>query len=142
MQRRPRDGVRRPSEAKWLRSAQRHDPRRAAARRKARLLAGGQSLIATLNMPLSAPRLIVDIDELDELTSITLQGEPPRSPTSRSAMVSPTADSELGAKGAGTAGASGAVVNAINDALRPLGADAITSIPVTPDLVLAALGKI
>src|SRR5580700_1053872 len=40
-------------------------------------------------------------------------------------VVSPTADSELGAKGAGeagTAGALGAVMNAVNDALRPLGA--------------------
>ncbi|MGA8561006.1 MAG: xanthine dehydrogenase family protein molybdopterin-binding subunit, partial [Pseudolabrys sp.] len=39
-------------------------------------------------------------------------------------VVSPTADSELGAKGAGeagTAGAPGSVMNAINDALRPLG---------------------
>ena len=39
-------------------------------------------------------------------------------------VVSPTADSELGAKGAGeagTAGAPGAVMNAVNDALRPLG---------------------
>ena len=42
-------------------------------------------------------------------------------------VVTPTADSELGAKGAGeagTAGAPGAVMNAINDALRPLGAQA------------------
>ena len=40
-------------------------------------------------------------------------------------VVSPTADSELGAKGAGEAGTAGApasVMNAINDALRPLGA--------------------
>jgi carbon-monoxide dehydrogenase large subunit len=60
-------------------------------------------------------------------------------------VVSPTADSELGAKGAGeagTAGAPGCVVNAVNDALRPLGAKTITDIPLTPDCVLAALGKI
>ena len=40
-------------------------------------------------------------------------------------VVTPTADSELGAKGAGEAGTAGApacVMNAINDALRPLGA--------------------
>jgi carbon-monoxide dehydrogenase large subunit len=57
-------------------------------------------------------------------------------------VVSPTADSELGAKGAGeagTAGASGAVTNAVNDALRPLGATAITEIPITPDAVLRAV---
>ncbi len=44
-------------------------------------------------------------------------------------VVTPTADSELGAKGAGeagTAGAPGAVMNAINDALRPLGAKPLT----------------
>jgi carbon-monoxide dehydrogenase large subunit len=57
-------------------------------------------------------------------------------------VMSPTADSELGAKGAGeagTAGASGAVANAVNDALRPLGAAPITEIPITPDAVLRAL---
>src|SRR5215472_8980893 len=36
-----------------------------------RLLAGGQSLIATLNMRLSAPRLLIDINPLDELKSIS-----------------------------------------------------------------------
>ncbi len=58
-------------------------------------------------------------------------------------VVSPTADSELGAKGAGeagTAGASGAVTNAVNDALRPLGAAPITEIPIRPEHVLRALG--
>ncbi len=57
-------------------------------------------------------------------------------------VVSPTADSELGAKGAGeagTAGASGAVTNAVNDALRPLGATPITEIPIRPEHVLQAL---
>jgi carbon-monoxide dehydrogenase large subunit len=60
-------------------------------------------------------------------------------------VVSPTADSELGAKGAGeagTAGAPGCVVNAVNDALRPLGAKTITEIPMTPDVVLGALAKV
>ena len=60
-------------------------------------------------------------------------------------VVSPTADSELGAKGAGeagTAGAPGCVVNAVNDALRPLGARTITDIPLTPDRILGALGKV
>jgi aerobic carbon-monoxide dehydrogenase large subunit len=60
-------------------------------------------------------------------------------------VVTPTADSELGAKGAGeagTAGAPGAIANAINDALHPLRAQPITMIPLTPDCVLKALGKI
>jgi carbon-monoxide dehydrogenase large subunit len=60
-------------------------------------------------------------------------------------VVSPTADSELGAKGAGeagTAGAPGAVMNAVNDALRPLGAQPITRMPITPGVVLSALGKV
>ena len=51
-------------------------------------------------------------------------------------VVTPTADLELGAKGAGeagTAGAPGAVMNAINDALRPLGAAPLTDMPFTPD---------
>src|SRR5215211_7689799 len=60
-------------------------------------------------------------------------------------VVSPTADSELGAKGAGaagTAGAPAAVMNAVNDALRPLGAAPITAMPITPERVLQALGKV
>jgi carbon-monoxide dehydrogenase large subunit len=60
-------------------------------------------------------------------------------------VVSPTADSELGAKGAGEAGTAGApatVMNAINDALRPLGAAPLTDMPFTPDKILRALGKV
>jgi carbon-monoxide dehydrogenase large subunit len=60
-------------------------------------------------------------------------------------VVTPTADSELGAKGAGeagTAGAPGCVMNAINDALRPLGARPLTDMPFTPGKILRALGKI
>ena len=56
----------------------------------------------------------------------------------------PTKTSELGAKGvgeAGTAGAPGAVMNAINDALAPLKAN-VSVQPFTPQRVLAALGKI
>jgi carbon-monoxide dehydrogenase large subunit len=59
-------------------------------------------------------------------------------------VVSPTAESELGAKGAGeagTAGAAAAVANAVNDALTPFGA-VITEIPLTPQLVLEALKRI
>ena len=60
-------------------------------------------------------------------------------------VVSPTADSELGAKGAGeagTAGAPGSVMNAINDALRPLHAPPLTDMPFTPGKILKALGKV
>lgn len=60
-------------------------------------------------------------------------------------VVTPTADSELGAKGAGeagTAGAPAAVMNAINDALRPLGAISLTEMPFTPGRVLKSLGKV
>jgi len=60
-------------------------------------------------------------------------------------VVTPTADSELGAKGAGeagTAGAPAAVMNAINDALRPLGAISLTEMPFTPGRILKALGKV
>jgi carbon-monoxide dehydrogenase large subunit len=59
-------------------------------------------------------------------------------------VVSPTAETELGAKGAGeagTAGAAAAVANAVNDALAPFGA-VITEIPLTPQLILSALGRI
>jgi carbon-monoxide dehydrogenase large subunit len=56
----------------------------------------------------------------------------------------PTKQSQLGAKGvgeAGTAGASGAVMNAINDALSPLGAR-VTRMPFTPERILHSLGKV
>jgi aerobic carbon-monoxide dehydrogenase large subunit len=57
-------------------------------------------------------------------------------------VVTPTADSELGAKGAGEAGTAGApacIMNAVNDALRPLGATPITAMPITPEMVIGAL---
>jgi carbon-monoxide dehydrogenase large subunit len=57
---------------------------------------------------------------------------------------SPTLDSELGAKGAGEAGTGGApavVMNAINDALDPLGGK-VTQQPFTPERILQAIGKI
>ena len=59
-------------------------------------------------------------------------------------VCTPTRQSELGAKGvgeAGTAGAPGAVMNAINDALAPLGAR-VTDQPFTPERILKALGKV
>src|SRR5271154_1584515 len=59
-------------------------------------------------------------------------------------VVSPTSETELGAKGAGEAGtaaAAAAVANAVNDALNPFGA-IITEIPLTPQVILTALGRI
>jgi carbon-monoxide dehydrogenase large subunit len=56
----------------------------------------------------------------------------------------PTLQSQLGAKGvgeAGTAGAPGAVMNAINDALAPLHAR-VTRMPFTPERILRALRKV
>ena len=55
-----------------------------------------------------------------------------------------TFDSDLGAKGAGEAGTAGspaAIMNAINDALSPLGAK-VTTQPFTPQRILEALGKV
>ncbi|HYT84948.1 MAG TPA: molybdopterin cofactor-binding domain-containing protein, partial [Burkholderiales bacterium] len=56
----------------------------------------------------------------------------------------PTKTSMLGAKGAGEAGTGGApaaIMNAVNDALRPFGAK-VTRQPITPEVVLKALGKV
>lgn len=56
----------------------------------------------------------------------------------------PTKTSMLGAKGAGEAGTGGApavIMNAVNDALRPLNAK-VTQQPITPEVVLKALGKV
>ena len=44
-----------------------------AAHKDARLLAGGQSLIAALNMRLSAPSLLIDINGIDGLAGIALK---------------------------------------------------------------------
>ena len=59
-------------------------------------------------------------------------------------VVSPTLESEIGAKGAGeagTAGAAAAVANAVNDALALFGAT-ISEIPITPELVLKTLKRV
>jgi hypothetical protein len=56
----------------------------------------------------------------------------------------PTKESLLGAKGAGeagTAGAPAAVMNAINDALKPFGAKVFAQ-PFTPERILVSLGKV
>jgi carbon-monoxide dehydrogenase large subunit len=56
----------------------------------------------------------------------------------------PTAYAEGGFKGAGeggVAGSPGAVLNAVNDALSPFGAR-ITRVPITPEVVLRALGRL
>jgi carbon-monoxide dehydrogenase large subunit len=56
----------------------------------------------------------------------------------------PTSTSELGAKGAGEAGTGGApaaILNAVNDALKPFDAR-VTDQPITPEIVLRALGKL
>ena len=58
--------------------------------------------------------------------------------------VSPTTDSDLGAKGAGEAGTCGApaaVMNALNDALSPF-AVTLSDMPFTPQKILRALGRI
>lgn len=44
-------------------------------RDEARILAGGQSLMPTLNMRLSQPALLIDINRLDDLKGIALEGE-------------------------------------------------------------------
>jgi carbon-monoxide dehydrogenase large subunit len=59
----------------------------------------------------------------------------------------PVADTRLGGKGVGEAGivgASAAVANAINDALSPLlpAGRVLTELPVTPERILRALGKV
>jgi len=57
--------------------------------------------------------------------------------------ITPTKESALGAKGAGEAGTGGApaaLLNAVNDALAPLGVR-IAAMPVTPESVLRALGR-
>ena len=47
----------------------------AEAGEDARLIAGGQTLLATLNMRLSEPSILIDITDISELKGITLQGD-------------------------------------------------------------------
>jgi aerobic carbon-monoxide dehydrogenase large subunit len=59
-------------------------------------------------------------------------------------VVTPTQDGALGAKGAGeagTAGAAAAVANAVNDALTPFNIQ-LTEIPLTPEVLLRAMGRV
>ncbi len=56
-------------------------------------------------------------------------------------LATPDPGTSIGAKGAGeagTAGAAAAVLNAVNDALAPMGAH-ISTLPITPERVLAAI---
>ncbi len=61
-------------------------------------------------------RVAVDYEELDPVTDMRTALDP-------------------------AAGAAAAVANAVNDALRPFGAT-ITEIPLTPRVILTALGRI
>jgi len=57
----------------------------------------------------------------------------------------PTSESELGAKGAGESGtgaAPGVMMNAVNDAIKALTSGRVKEQPITPEVVLKALGKI
>jgi carbon-monoxide dehydrogenase large subunit len=56
-------------------------------------------------------------------------------------METPSPHTEFGVKGIGEGGAVGppaAIVSAVNDALRPLGAQ-VYDLPLTPDLILDAI---
>ena len=55
----------------------------------------------------------------------------------------PSQSSEIGAKGAGEAGTAAspaAIMNAVNDAIAPLGGR-ITTLPMTPERILRALNR-
>ena len=59
-------------------------------------------------------------------------------------VVTPTSKTDLGAKGAGESGMAGvpqAILSAVNDAIRPFGRE-VSAVPVTPEDVLRALGKV
>ena len=59
-------------------------------------------------------------------------------------VTTPTEMTPLGAKGvgeAGTAAAGAVVLNAVNDALRPLNA-VLRATPLTPERILKSLGKV
>jgi aerobic carbon-monoxide dehydrogenase large subunit len=59
-------------------------------------------------------------------------------------VVTPTSKTTLGAKGAGESGMAGvpqAILSAVNDAILPFGG-AVSAVPVTPEDVLRALGKV
>jgi carbon-monoxide dehydrogenase large subunit len=88
-------------------------------------------------------------DEIGQMTNATLAeylvpmaGEMPDIVIAH--IETPTLDTILGAKGvgeAGTAAAGAAAMNAVNDALRPMGAR-ISQTPMTPLRILATLGHV
>ena len=88
-------------------------------------------------------------DDIGQMTNATLAeylvpmaGEMPDIEIAH--IETPTLDTILGAKGvgeAGTAAAGAAAMNAVNDALRPMGAR-ISQTPMTPLRILAALGHV
>jgi len=59
-------------------------------------------------------------------------------------VITPTSKTTLGAKGAGESGMAGVpqtILSAVNDALLPYDGE-VTAVPVTPEDVLHALGKL
>lgn len=59
-------------------------------------------------------------------------------------VVTPTSKTTLGAKGAGESGMAGvpqAILSAVNDAIQPFGAG-VSAVPITPEDILRALGKV
>jgi len=122
-----------------------------------RILAGGQSLLATLALRLSEPALLIDIGRLRELRfieerndsiqigALTRHCELETSPlvAARLPLVTLAMPhvAHPAIRNRGTIGAAAAFVNAVNDALRPLGA-AITEMPCTPERILRALKRV
>ena len=99
---------------------------------EAKILAGGQSLMPLLNMRLTTPGVVVDINGLEELNYIRQQGE--RLHTTPQAF---TGAKEVGESTAQTAPI--AIANAVVDAVRHLGLE-ITELPLTPDKLWQQLG--
>jgi carbon-monoxide dehydrogenase large subunit len=59
-------------------------------------------------------------------------------------VVTPTSKTTLGAKGAGESGMAGVpqtILSAVNDAIQPADHE-VTAIPITPEDVLLAVGKL
>ena len=85
----------------------------------AKVLAGGHSLIPLMRLRLAQPTALVDINGIKDLDH----------------TITPSPTNSLGVKGIGEAGtiaASAAVINAICDALSPLGIKHV-DMPATPD---------
>jgi FAD binding domain in molybdopterin dehydrogenase len=103
---------------------------------KAKVLSGGQSLVPAMNLRLISPETIVDIGQIAELRGVT-ELEPQEDQQASASMRTCERRYRACLPGAGGADAECPATAVV----APFGVT-ITEIPLTPQLILTALGRI